>query len=49
MGVAQPLHAPADIHLLNASKRDLTRVFATFLSEQAKELGLTWLDPAKLK
>ena len=37
------------IYLLNASKRDLMRVFATFLSEQAKELGLTRMDSAKLK
>jgi hypothetical protein len=37
------------VHLLNASKRDLQRIFATFLDGRAKELGMTGLDPAKMK
>jgi GT2 family glycosyltransferase len=37
------------VYLLNASKRDLQRIFTTFLDGRAKELGMTRLDPAKMK
>ena len=37
------------VHLLNASKRDLQRVFAAFLDERAKEFGLVKVDPDKVK